>query len=81
MPPTTGTGDISYRTAGYVSGMMLKRGQPLIIISRLGQNKPLPANSGKTIKFRGYLSLPNDPKPLTEGVTPAASQHFAALRS
>ena len=32
MPPTTGTGDISYRTAGYVSGMMLKRGQPLIII-------------------------------------------------
>lgn len=74
MPPTTGTGDISYRTAGYVSGMMLKRGQPLIIISRLGQNKPLPANSGKTIKFRGYLSLPNDSKPLTEGVTPAASQ-------
>lgn len=74
MPPMTGTGDISYRTAGYVSGELLKRAQPLLIVSRLGQNKPIPPHSGKTIKFRGYLSLPNDPQPLTEGVTPAASQ-------
>ena len=73
MPMTT-TGDISYRTAGYFSKELLKRAQPLLVVSRLGTPKPLPKNAGKTIKFRGYLHLPNQPKPLTEGVTPAASK-------
>ncbi|WP_299392031.1 N4-gp56 family major capsid protein [uncultured Desulfovibrio sp.] len=73
MPPTTATGDISYRTAGYVSGELLKRAQPLIVLSRFGQQKPIPRNHGTEIKFRGYLPLDNDPKPLLEGVTPAAS--------
>ena len=73
MPMTT-TGDISYRTAGYFARQLLERGQPLLIVSRLGQPKPLPRNAGKTIKFRGYQPLPNQPKPLTEGVTPTASK-------
>lgn len=73
MPMTT-TGDISYRTSGYFSKELLKRAQPLLIVSRLGQPKPLPGNVGRTIKFRGYEHLPNQPKPLTEGVTPAASK-------
>lgn len=71
---TTTTGDISPRTSGYFSKELLKRAQPLLIITRLGQPKPLPRNAGKTIKFRGYLHLPNQPKALTEGVTPAASK-------
>lgn len=70
----TKTGDISFRTSGYVSGELLKRAQPRLIISRLGQNKPIPKNSSKTIKFRGYEPLDNDPKPLTEGVTPESSK-------
>lgn len=70
----TTTGDISPRTAGYFSKELLKRAQPLLIVSRLGQAKPLPKNAGKVMKFRGYLHLPNQPKPLTEGVTPAASK-------
>ncbi|MFI3270826.1 MAG: N4-gp56 family major capsid protein [Pseudomonadota bacterium] len=70
---TNTTGDISYRTAGYVSREMLKRGQPLLIVSRLGSSKPIPRNSSKTIKFRGYLPLSNTPKALTEGVTPTPS--------
>ena len=37
MPPITGTGDISYRTAGFVCGELLKRAQPLIVLSRFGQ--------------------------------------------
>lgn len=74
MPPMTGTGDISYRTAGYVCAELLKRAQPLLAVSRLGQNKPIPKNSGDTIRFRGYEPLDNNPKVLIEGVTPAASK-------
>ncbi len=72
--PMTNTGNISPRTAGYFSRELLERAQPLLVVSRLGQAKPLPKNVGKVMKFRGYLHLPNQPKPLTEGVTPAASQ-------
>lgn len=74
MPPLTTTGDISYRTAGYMAKELLKRGQPLLIVSQLGQPKPLPKNATRTIKFRGYEHLPNQPKALTEGVTPQASK-------
>lgn len=73
MPMTT-TGDISARTSGYFSKELLKRAQPLIIVGRFGQPKPLPKNVGRVMKFRGYQHLPNQPKALTEGVTPAASK-------
>lgn len=71
---TTTTGDISARTSGYFSRELLKRAQPLLIVSKLGQSKPLPKNVGKVMKFRGYEHLRNQPKPLTEGVTPTASK-------
>ena len=70
----TTTGDISYRTAGYFSRELLKRAQPLLCLTKLGTPKTLPKNAGKTIKFRGYLHLPNQPKALIEGVTPEASK-------
>ena len=73
MPMTT-TGDISARTSGYFAKELLTRAQPLLIVSRLGQSKPLPRNVGRTMKFRGYDHLQNQPKALTEGVTPAASK-------
>lgn len=74
MPPLTATGDISNRTAGYVVADLLKRAQPLITVSRFGQNKPIPRNHTDTIKFRGYEPLDNNPKVLVEGVTPQASK-------
>ena len=74
MPPMTQTGDISFRTAGYVVAELLKRAQPLITVSRFGQNKPIPRNRTDTIKFRGYEPLDNNPKALVEGVTPQASK-------
>lgn len=76
MPATgmTTTGDISYRTSGYFSRELLKRAQPLLVLNRMGTPKTLPKHMGKTIKFRGYLHLPNQPKALIEGVTPAASK-------
>ncbi len=70
MPPMTTTGDISYRTAGYFSKQLLERSQPLLVLDKFGQPKPLPAHSTRTIKFRGYEHLPNQPKALIEGVTP-----------
>ena len=74
MPPMTTTGNISYRTAGYISKQLLERAQPLLLLDKFGQSKPLPKNVGRTIKFRGYEHLPNQPKALTEGVTPQASR-------
>ena len=74
MPPVTTTGDISYRTAGYIAKKLLERAQPLLIVSQFGQSKPLPKNASKTIKFRRYEHLSAQPKALTEGVTPQASK-------
>ncbi len=72
--PITTTGDISYRTAGYMSKELLKRAQPLLCVTRLGHPKPLPKNSTRTIKFRGYQHIASQPKVLVEGVTPEASK-------
>lgn len=74
MSNITTTSDISFRTQGHVVRELLKRAQPLLVLSRFGQAKPLPKNSTDTIKFRGYQHLPNQPKPLMEGVTPTASK-------
>ncbi len=71
---TNTTGEIGYRTSGYFSRELLKRAQPLLLLNRFGQPKPLPKNVGKIIKFRGYLPLDTDAKVLIEGVTPSASQ-------
>lgn len=74
MPPLTTTGDISFRTAGYMARELLERAQPLLLLDRFGQPKPMPPNSTRTITFRGYEHLPNQPKALIEGVTPQASR-------
>lgn len=51
MPPMTTTGDISYRTAGYFSKQLLERSQPLLVLDKFGQPKPLPAHSTRTINW------------------------------
>lgn len=70
---TTTYGDISPRTAAYAQKELLKRGIPYLVFEKFGQAKAIPANSTKVTKFRRYDALPNTPKELTEGVTPAAS--------
>lgn len=64
-------GDISPRTAAYASKELLKRGLPYLQLEKFGQMKSLPSNSTKTIRFRRYSALPNDPVALQEGITPA----------
>lgn len=68
-------GDISQRTAAWAAVEMLSHAEPIIVLSRFGQSKPLPRNKADNVKFRRpvpFASLHNSP--LTEGVTPAAQQ-------
>jgi N4-gp56 family major capsid protein len=67
---TTTYGDISPRTAAYVSKELLTRGLPLLTIEKFLQAKPIPRNETKSIIFRRYNSLSLATTALTEGVTP-----------
>jgi len=67
-------GDISPRTAGFVSKRMLERGQYDYVIGRYGQAQVIPKKNTKTIKFRRYESLPRATAPLAEAVPPAAGK-------
>lgn len=64
-------GDISPRTAGYVTADLLKRALPFLVLEKFAQTKPLPNNSTLSMVFRRYNALPNTPVALSEGVTPA----------
>lgn len=72
----TGTayGDISPRTAAHASKELLKRANPLLVIERFLQTKPLPANATKSMTFRRYTALALATTPLTEGVTPSGQK-------
>lgn len=48
-------GDISARTAAFVTKEMLERGFPWMIFEKFGQAKPLPANNTKSMQFRRYF--------------------------
>lgn len=65
-------GDISPRTAAYASKELLTRALPYLMIEKFGQSKALPANSSKTMIFRRYNALDNNPRVLVEGVTPVS---------
>lgn len=67
-------GDISPSTAAYVSKDFLKRGMAYLVLEKFGQAKELPGRSTKSMEFRRYNALSNDPKVLVEGVTPAGSK-------
>jgi N4-gp56 family major capsid protein len=64
-------GDISPRTAAYVSSDLLERAKPFMVLSLFGQQKPIPKNKTQAVKFRRYNALKPSLTPLTEGVTPA----------
>lgn len=74
MSGVTTYGDISPRTAAYVTKEFLERGIEHAILPMFGQTQPIPPNSTKSIIFRRYEALDNTPKALTEGVTPTAKK-------
>ena len=58
----------------YYSMRLINLVEPELIHDQFGQKHPIPKNSGKTIEFRKYDSLPKALVPLTEGVTPAGQK-------
>ena len=58
----------------YYSMRLINLAEPELIHDQFGQKHPIPKNSGKTIEFRKYDSLPKALMPLTEGVTPAGQK-------
>lgn len=55
----------------YYDRKLLLRAKPYLIHMQYGQQRPLPAKSGTTVKFRSYLKMATANVPLTEGITPA----------
>ncbi|MBH8578790.1 N4-gp56 family major capsid protein [Bisbaumannia pacifica] len=67
-------GDISQRTAAWAANEMLDHAEPILVLSKFGQSKPLPRNKADTVKFRRPVPFPVVTAPLTEGQTPTARQ-------
>ena len=71
---TTTYGDITPRSAAFVSVELLRRAIPYLSLEKFGQAKTLPANKTQSIKFRRYKSLSAATTALTEGVTPPSKK-------
>lgn len=67
-------GDISPRTAAYAYTKMLEHAEPVIILGKFGDAKPLPKNKTETVKFRRPVPYAAATTPLIEGVTPNAKK-------
>ena len=67
---TTLDAGLSDEMKTYYSMRLINLAEPELIHDQFGQKHPIPKNSGKTIEFRKYDSLPKASTPLTEGVTP-----------
>lgn len=71
---TTTYGDISQRTAAWAATKMLEHQEPIILLGRFGDNKPVPKNKAQAVKFRRPIPFTISTTPLTEGVVPTAQQ-------
>lgn len=57
----------------YYDKALIRFATPKLVHAQFGQQKPIPAGSGKTIEFRKFSPLPKALVPLTEGVTPTGN--------
>lgn len=69
---TTTYGDISQRTANWAVKEMLAHAQPVLVLNKFGQIKPIPQNRAETAKFRRPIPFATATTALTEGVTPGS---------
>lgn len=73
----TGTheyGDITPRIGAYAAAKMLAHAEPLLVLEKFAQVKPIPKNKSGTIKFRRPKPFPLATTPLTEGTSPTAQR-------
>lgn len=71
MGNTTTYGDISQRTAAWASRNMLRHAEPVMILQKMGQSRPIPKNTADNAKFRRPIPFAVSTVPLAEGVTPS----------
>lgn len=69
---TTDYGTISQRTAAWAATQMLVHAEPIIVLQKYGQSKPIPKNKAEQVKFRRPVPFTVSTTPVTEGVTPTA---------
>jgi len=74
MSVATTYGDIGQRTAVWAEGTMLEHAEPILVLDKFGESKPLPKNKADTIKFRRPVPYAVSTSQLVEGVTPAPKQ-------
>lgn len=65
-------GDVSPRIGAYAAVQMLKHAEPILVLEKLAQVRPMPQNKGQTLKFRRPVPFAVATTPLTEGVTPSS---------
>ena len=67
---TTVMSDLSAEMKTFYDMTLIDEAQANLVHDQFGQKRPIPANGGKTIEFRKFVSLEKATTPLTEGVTP-----------
>jgi N4-gp56 family major capsid protein len=67
-------GDINQRTAAYAEKTMLEHAEPILVLEKFAQAKPLPRNTADNVKFRRPIPYNVSTSQLVEGVTPVPKQ-------
>lgn len=66
-------GDLGVRAGVHAEIKMLEHAEPILVLNKLGDHKPMPKNASKVIRFRRPIPLPLATTPVTEGVRPAGT--------
>jgi N4-gp56 family major capsid protein len=66
-------GDLGVNAGVYAEKKMLEHAEPILVLNKLGDHKPMPKNASKVIRFRRPIPLPLATTPVTEGVRPAGT--------
>lgn len=65
-------GSLSQRTAAWAAAEMLKNAEPVLVLQKFAQSKPIPKNKAEAVKFRRPVPFAPATTPLVEGVSPTA---------
>jgi N4-gp56 family major capsid protein len=71
---STKYGDINQRTAAWAESKMLEHAEPILVLEKFADAKPLPRNTADNIKFRRPIPYAVSTTQLVEGVTPVPKQ-------
>ncbi|HWV16508.1 MAG TPA: N4-gp56 family major capsid protein [Cellvibrio sp.] len=71
---STKYGDIPPRVGIALDTKALAHAQPVLVLQKFGQHRPIGANKGQLLKMRRALPFPAATTPITEGVRPTGQQ-------